>query len=180
MFKKVVSLSLSIAMALLVGMTAGAEYDQDYLEDMGNFTGSKKCLNLCKEFRKYDGMCKKDLLKTTCHLFQGGKEGHFQIDPNFGMGKRAFNILLTRGNLTVIYFARCLDNFCPGLFDLFTFADNLEKNEGRVVIDMSKCENLPDDNGCLENGQVQKNIAWHLEDMDARKREGIELFEGYN
>lgn len=47
-------------MSMNVIAGAEAEHWEAPLENMGNFTGAKKCWDLCKTVKKYDDMCKKD------------------------------------------------------------------------------------------------------------------------
>lgn len=178
MLKKVVSFCLSAMVAMSMNVIAGAEAEnwEAPLENMGNFTGSKKCWDLCKKVNKYDDMCKKDIGKT---LYDGALKNHGRIylDPNYGKGEEIHNLILTRANLTIVYILRCLGAPCDGLFKIGTDAEVIKREF--LNRDMTPYGNLPDNNGCRENGPVPNFLAEELEDMNARNRAGIRPSEGY-
>lgn len=185
MFKKVVlSGLLSMLLALPVNVIAGAEseYWEAPLKHMGNFTGPKKCWDLCKKINKYDDMCKKDIGKTLHEFILEETEGKAQhikayMDTNYGRGEEIHNLILTRANLTIVYILRCFGVHCDGLFEIGTEAEVIKREF--LNRDMTPYANLPDNNGCREGGPVPNFLAKELEDMNARDREGISPSEGY-
>lgn len=179
MFKKVVlSVLLSMLLVLPVNVIAGAEseYWEAPLEHKGNFTGSKKCWDLCKTVKKYDDMCKKDIGKTLYDVALKN-HGRIYLDPNYGKGEKVHNLISTRANLTIVYILRCLGVHCDGLFEIGTDPEVIKREFSNI--DMTPYGNLPDNNGCREGGPVPNFLAKELEDMNAKDREGISLSEGY-